>query len=455
MKLATIRSHWWPYTLFGRLTLILCVGLVAAHTLSFGLILYEKAQSSKAMMIYYLGKDVASSIAILERVPAAERASWLDKLARNRYYYVLGPGPQGKPYQSPLCKEIVEVVSAAIGHQYAINTTAKDDALQGPQLNLHLALVDGTPVTVVLSPPDMAISPWVPVILTIQLAILALFTWLAVRVAARPLAQLAHAADMLTPDMQTAPLPEDGPLEVARAAAAFNAMQRRISAYLAERVQILAAVSHDLQTPITRLRLRADMLDDEVQRDKMLGDLTAMQMLVEQGIAYARSQSQAQAPDEAPCRIDLDALLRSLVYDYQDAGQTVALDGQLGQPFTSRPQTLRRILSNLVDNALKFGREVEIQVKAAAGQVSIAVLDRGPGIPQDQLSAVLQPFYRIENSRNRETGGSGLGLAIVQQLIVSLGGRLTLSNRDGGGLMVSLLIPLQLGENRARAAYGE
>ena len=441
MKLAAIRSHWWPYSLFGRLTLILCVGLVAAHTLSFGLILYEKAQSSKAMMIYYLGKDVASSIAILERVPPAERASWLGKLERGRYYYVLGAGPQGRPSQSPLCREIAAVVSAAIGPQYAIKTTVMDNTLRGPQLNLHLALVDGTPVTVVLSPPDMVISPWVPVILTIQLAILALFTWLAVRVAARPLAQLAHAADMLTPDMQTAPLPEDGPLEVARAAAAFNAMQRRISAYLAERVQILAAVSHDLQTPITRMRLRADMLDDGTQRDKMQADLAAMQALVEQGIAYARSQNQAQTPDEASCRIDLDALLRSLVYDYQDAGQAVALHGQLGHPLISRPQTLQRILSNLVDNALKFGREVEIHVQPAASEVAISVLDRGPGIPQEQLSAVLQPFYRVENSRNRETGGSGLGLAIVQQLTIALGGTLALSNREGGGLTVSLLIP--------------
>jgi len=443
MNLDAIRARLWPRSLFGRLTLILFIGLIAAHTLSFGMILYDRMQSSKAMMIYYLGKDVASSIAILERVPAAERASWLDKLERSRYRYVLGPVAAGVPVHSSLATEAVDAITGALGKAYAITATTTESA-QAPQLDLHLTLADGTPVTVVLTPSTMTIALWIPVVLCAQLAILALFTWLAVRVAARPLAQLAHAADMLGPDMQTDPLQEDGPLEVARAATAFNAMQCRIRSYLAERVQILAAVSHDLQTPITRMRLRADMLDDGVQRDKMLADLAAMQSLVEQGIAYARSQSQAQAPDEASCRIDLDALLRSLVYDYQDAGQAVVLHGQLGHPLVSRPQTLRRIMSNLVDNALKFGWEVEIHIQpAAAGYVSISVLDRGPGIPQDQLGAVLQPFYRVENSRNRETGGSGLGLAIVQQLTMALGGTLALSNREGGGLRASLLIPVK------------
>ncbi|WP_061946602.1 ATP-binding protein [Collimonas pratensis] len=433
------RLPWWPRSLFGRLTLILCFGLIAAHGLSFGLILYERAQSGKTMMLYSLGKDVASSVAILERVPAAERATWLGKLERRNYHYVLGPVAEGAPVRLPLATEVIASIGAALDTSYTVTTTAVPAAGR-KQLDIHLRLADGTPLTIVLSPSAMPVSPWVPLIISVQLGMLTLFMWLAVRLATRPLAQLARAADLMTPDMKINPLPEDGPLEVARAAAAFNAMQRRIADFLNERMQILAAVSHDLQTPITRMRLRADLMDNSLQRDKMLGDLLAMQALVEEGIAYARN---AQGITEAPCRTDLDALLGSLVYDYIDAGHALRLSGQVNRPLMTRPHALRRIITNLVDNALKFGEDVEIQVAAAPlGQISIAVLDRGPGIRQSELHAVLQPFYRIENSRNRETGGAGLGLAIAQQLAVALGGVLKLSNRDGGGLQAQFSLPL-------------
>ena len=276
--------------------------------------------------------------------------------------------------------------------------------------------------------------------MTIQLAMLAVLTWIAVRLATRPLMKLAKAADALGPDVKGNELPEEGPQEVARAAAAFNSMQRRIADYLAERIHILAAVSHDLQTPITRMRLRVDLMDDSVQRDKLRSDLNAMQILVEQGIAYARS---AHDVAEKPCQTDLDALLGSLVCDYLDAGQTVCLIGRIGRPLVTRPHTLRRIIINLADNALKFGKEAEIMVKAEGhDHVYIAVRDRGPGIPGSELTAVLQPFYRIEGSRNRESGGTGLGLAIAQQLTVALGGTLALSNRKGGGLEVLLSLPV-------------
>jgi signal transduction histidine kinase len=229
-------------------------------------------------------------------------------------------------------------------------------------------------------------------------------------------------------------------LEVVRAAKAFNAMQRRIADQLAERMQILAAVSHDLQTPITRMRLRADLLDSAALRDKLHGDLNAMQALVEEGIAYARS---AQGITELPCRTDLYALLDSVVCDYVDAGQDIRLTGRFDRPLVTRPHAVRRVITNLVDNAIKFGRDVEIAIDAEpAERVSIAVRDRGPGILPTELKAVLHPFYRVENSRNRETGGTGLGLAIAQQLVAALGGTLTLLNRDGGGLEARFSLPI-------------
>jgi signal transduction histidine kinase len=260
-----------------------------------------------------------------------------------------------------------------------------------------------------------------------------------VRQATRPLAQLARAADALGRDGQGEALTEDGPLEVARAAVAFNSMKRRISHYLSERMQLLAAISHDLQTPITRMRLRADLMDEAPLRDKFIGDLKAMQSLVQEGIAYARD---GQGITEPLRLTDMNALLDSVVCDYSDAGSIVRLSGHCEKPFPTRPQTLRRIITNLVDNALKFGNEPELEfIREGEDRVAIVVRDKGPGIPASQMSAVLQPFYRIEGSRNRETGGTGLGLTIAQQLAHLLHGTLSMQNRSGGGLEVRVSLP--------------
>jgi signal transduction histidine kinase len=225
---------------------------------------------------------------------------------------------------------------------------------------------------------------------------------------------------------------------VARAAKAFNAMQERINLYMTERMQILAAISHDLQTPITRMRMRADMLDDAEQRMKLNRDLKEMESLVREGVDYART---LHGTAEPPRRIDPDALLDSLVCDYLDAGEKLGLHGKVGRTLVTRPQALRRVLGNLIDNALKFSDDVEVSVFAEPdGQATILVLDNGPGIPEAELEAVFQPFYRVEGSRNRSTGGTGLGLAIARQLAQAMNATLSLHNRSGGGLEARLKI---------------
>jgi signal transduction histidine kinase len=260
-----------------------------------------------------------------------------------------------------------------------------------------------------------------------------------VRLATRPLQQLAQAADQLGPTLKAERLPEHGPSEVARAAKAFNAMQDRIAHYMSERIQILAAISHDLQTPITRMRLRVDLLDDNPLHDKLQQDLREMEQLVKEGVAYART---LHGTAEQPCRVDADALFDSLVLDYVDAGQDVTLYGQVGATLVTRPQALRRILGNLIDNALKFAGAAEIQVSLQQnGDVTVSVLDRGPGIPAGQLEAAFEPFYRLEASRNRQTGGTGLGLAIARQLAAAIEASLTLHQRAGGGLEARLTLP--------------
>jgi signal transduction histidine kinase len=284
------------------------------------------------------------------------------------------------------------------------------------------------------------LSPWLPGVLLGQLALLIACTWLAVRIAIRPLARLANAVDTLDPNAHPVMLDEQGPIEVAHAARAFNAMQTRIAAYLKERMQLLAAISHDLQTPITRMKLRAEFMDDSVEKDKLWNDLGEMEHLVREGVAYARS---IHGSTEESRRTDLDAFLDSLVFDYQDMGKDVRLIGKSAAVIDTRPQALRRVLVNPTDNALKFAGAAEVWVEAHKDSLAITVMDRGPGIADAELAHVLQPFYRVENSRNRDTGGTGLGLAIAQQLAMALGGSLTLSNREGGGLCAVLRLPLR------------
>jgi signal transduction histidine kinase len=202
----------------------------------------------------------------------------------------------------------------------------------------------------------------------------------------------------------------------------------------------LAAISHDLQTPITRLRLRAEQVDDPALRDKLLADLQSMQALVEEGLAYARTAQAAQEPLQP---VDLNALLDGLVCDAVEAGHAAELVGELDRPLITRVQALRRLLLNLLDNALKFGGPGPVQVAIAPqpGMLHILVRDQGPGIPASELARVMRPFQRLEASRSRDTGGTGLGLAIAQQLAQALGGRLSLHNRPHGGLEARLELP--------------
>lgn len=425
-----------PRTLRWRLFLILFAGLAVAHALSFSLQLYERTMSAKATMYTTLENDVATSIALLDRLPPEERPQWLGLLARRTYRYELGPGLPGVPELSQRAAEVAQTINVAAGKRFPV--TVESIPGEREHLQAHVTLSDGSSVTIDMLPALMPLATWLPYVLLAQLFLLVLCTWLAVRLAIRPLLRLADAAEALDPNRKTERLDERGPAEVAYAAAAFNAMRDRIAQYLQERVRILAAISHDLQTPITRMKLRAEMAEDGPEKDKLVNDLSEIERLVREGVAYAKS---AQGDAEKPARIDLGAFVESIAFDYQDTGKAVTMSNTIGAVVVTRPHALRRILTNLIDNALKFAEAAEIQLeKAPDGKLRILILDRGPGIPADQLDAVLQPFYRLEQSRSRDTGGTGLGLAIAQQLAEAIGGTLRLSNRPGGGLIAEVTL---------------
>ncbi|KWT91911.1 MULTISPECIES: ATP-binding protein [unclassified Variovorax] len=425
-----------PRSLFARVTLIIVVGLAVAQLLTFAAIRYERGMALRELMMTGIERDIASSIAIMDRLPAAEREGWLDRLERRNYRFMLGGGVAGPQPASEQSQAFAAAIVNAL-HPFEVVKVAQ---ATGDDVRIEVRLGDGSPVVVDARRVGMPMSSWVVWVLLLQLAVLGICAWLAVRLVTRPLARLAAAADELGPDLKGQMLREEGPTEVAHAARAFNAMQRRIAGYMAERLEILAAISHDLQTPITRMRLRTEMMDDEKDQLKFRQDLDAMNALVREGVTYARTLHGATEP---PCRVDADALLESMVADYQDSGRQVRLEGRIGGPIVTRPNALRRIVMNLVDNALNFASDVRMQVRVEADRLVIAVIDNGPGIPPDQLEAVLKPFYRLEGSRNRSTGGTGLGLAIAHQLAIAMGAELSLHNRDEGGLEARVAMPLQ------------
>ncbi|WP_227460593.1 sensor histidine kinase [Cupriavidus pauculus] len=424
-----------PRTLRSRLFLILLTGLIVAHLMSFAVLFGERYVSARQVMLGTLETDVATSVAILDRLPAAERPQWLPRVNRSNYQYILGPGLRGVPEMTQRGKDIADRIMEATGGRFAV--TVESIPGDGKQVQAHLTLSDGSPLTIDVHPRMTPVAQWLPYVLVLQLLLLIVCCWFAVRQSIRPLVALADAADALNPNAKAAPLDEGGPTEVARAARAFNAMSERIAHFVAERVQILAAISHDLQTPITRMKLRAEMAEDSEEKRKMVNDLAEIQTLVQEGLAYARSTS---GEGEKASRIDLGSFVESLVYDYQDTGKNVTIEQNVGGAIVTRPHALRRILTNLVDNAIKFGGAAEVSVRRERDAVLIDVMDRGPGIPDDKLDAVLQPFVRLEGSRSRETGGTGLGLAIAHQLSVAIGGSLKLRNREGGGLAAEIRI---------------
>lgn len=302
---------------------------------------------------------------------------------------------------------------------------------------VELTLSDGTPMRLTLETPPVvrdrmaALDPLFVGLLVLAIAGLA---YLVARMASAPLQRLAAAADALGADLQRAPMPVSGPLEVRRAAQAFNAMQQRLQHHLAQRTQMLAAITHDLQTPLTRLRLRLENVDDVQLRERLVGDLAAMQALIKEGLELARSEHSR----EQPVPLELDSLLESLVEDAAEAGADITFDGGCGQVLRLRPMAMHRLFSNLVDNALKYGGSARVSACCSQGQVVVQVRDAGPGIPEDALESVLDPFVRLEDSRSRDTGGAGLGLAIARALAQGDGGQLRLRNLPGGGLEASV-----------------
>ena len=307
-------------------------------------------------------------------------------------------------------------------------------------LLIQVELDDGTWISIVQQVPEGLLNlPYKMLAsLLILIVIVSMLSLFVVHRITKPINSLATAADELGRDIQRPPLDEKGPQEVRRAAQAFNAMQSRLNQYIKDRSQLLAAISHDLRTPITRLRLRTELLKDTRLEKKFLSDLDDMQTMVDETLSYMRGQDNSEAIQ----KIDITALIESLVLDLRDTGHDIRFTQESRILFHGRPLALKRCLTNLLENAIRYGERATVYVDELETQLQIRIVDVGPGIPEEKLEQIFKPFFRLESSRNRSTGGVGLGLGIAREIARDNGGDIFLRNHDEGGLEAVLELPM-------------
>jgi signal transduction histidine kinase len=269
------------------------------------------------------------------------------------------------------------------------------------------------------------------------LTALAPLAWLFARALSRPIRRFSDAATRLGSDLNAPALARDGPAEMLAAIDSFNAMQAKLSRMHEERAQMIAAIAHDLRTPLTRLAFRLDDLPSPL-KEKVEGDIQEMKLMISAVLDFMRERSRGGRHE----RLDFRMLVESVVDDHSDVGHDVTLEAGKQVAVSGDPVSLRRMVVNIVDNALKYGQRARLKLRPDGRQIALDVDDDGPGIPEPLQNRVFEPFFRAESSRNRDTGGIGLGLAAVRSIVFDHGGSVTLHNRAGGGLRVSVVLPI-------------
>lgn len=450
----------WPRSVAARIAMILLAAMIATQIVGWALYHRDQSDAAVRLLTESLGQQIAAIVAVMDQTPPDRRAALVPALNNPTLWVSLSDSP---PEADPELLADDELLRAVRGHlgeggdrpikmwlldhwhesdevYRALGFVTPPDLMPSRRkLVMAVGLSDGSSMLFVAN-SDRPSWRWVwGTVLWLGLAIAVVFVvaaWAARRVTA-PLARFAEAADRLGVDVGAPPMPETGSTELRTATGAFNRMQARLRRLVEDRTQMLAAISHDLRTMLTRLRLRVEDIDDTEQRDKALADLDEMNAMLGATLAFARDD----AADEPRAHVDLAALAQSLCDDLADAGQPVSYEGPDHLVMAGRPTALRRALSNLIDNAVKYGGEATVCLADRGDGARITVADRGPGIPQESREAVFAPFTRLEGSRSRETGGTGLGLAVARSVARAHGGDITFADRPGGGLVARLSLP--------------
>lgn len=468
-----------PGSLFGRTLLVLGAGLLLAQVVTVLINILDRGSSVYSLASQQVAMRIAEAAKVLNRVPVSERAGVLEGLNGRDLRIVLSAGPivvpRGPEELDPYEHAFAAAVQRNLGAPWRTDveiTTRLRSVRPSPSdtravtpvgqwfgkhfyfllpdtftMVTQVRLQDSTTAVFYARVPQesfVRLASLVPRLLLTLLVFFAL-AGLVVRMLTLPLARLARAAATLGADPEGSPLKESGPREVRSVICAFNRMQSQVRGYLLERTRILGAISHDLKTPITRMRLRAEMLSDPALRTKFVRDLDEMEALVGSTLEFFRSLG--NEPRRQP--VDVRALIESLCEDWREGGLEAAAHGTALVPYSAHPQALRRCLNNLIENALRYGEQADVTIEDDGRTLRVSVRDRGPGIPAAEIERVFEPFFRLESSRNRVSGGAGLGLSIARNIARWHGGEVTLRNvPEGRGLVAELVLPRSPGVSK-------
>lgn len=456
-----------PRSLQGQAVVVLLVGLVASHAIGLLIYAWDRGETVASTEALDVNDRVFGVVSLLEKLPP----EWRDDIVRaantRTLAVFLSPAAatirdQSDGFADKIAQDLRDdlrgwdsgriVVALNQGVSFPrdrgpfgqfssgsspANATVRANRQQDV-VNISVRLDDGEWLNFVgIVPKATLLWPGAVMayVLTTAAGVLVLAVWFVRRVTA-PLTSFARAAEELGKNLRTDPLAETGPTEVRQASHALNEMQARLRRLVENRTQMLAAISHDLRTPLTLIRLRVEVLGGE-QAQHLIRALDELNSLIGSILEFA-----GETFEDEPARVvDLDALVGSLCDDLADAGARIEYASTGPLPYMCRRIALRRALSNLIDNAVKYGGQARIHLAASRATVTVAVDDDGPGIPDGELSQVFMPFYRLEQSRSRNTGGSGLGLSIAQAIVHGHGGVIQLQNREEGGLRAVILLP--------------
>ena len=440
-----------PRTLAGQTILVVAASLAALQIIAFSL--YYVTQRNQWVTV----SAAPGAIRILEAIDPRERpGAWQrSRAARALTISAQAPAPIGR--NSPeIAERAAELfhsagftpveVRVSLDEQHRRDRMPRilpgDQRSAQPRLQVQLSvkLQDGRWVTAYTRAPPVAQPVFERIVvqtLFLYGIVLIPLVWFTRRIAAPLHALTAATARVGTPD-GAAPVPEVGPDDIRRLASSFYAMQQRIRSMLEEKDHMLGAIGHDLRTPLTALRVRVETAAEGADRDRMVQTIDDMQKMLDDILSLARVGPEREAPQ----RVDLSALADAALDDFEDLGVPVERMDMPRAIVTVHPRAVRRALTNLVENAVKYGTRAHVSLRIEGGRAILAVADEGPGIPEDRIEEMLQPFTRIEGSRSRDTGGTGLGLAIVRAVASSEQGRLDLRNRPEGGLLAELSFPV-------------
>jgi signal transduction histidine kinase len=457
-----------PNSLFGQTLLVLVAGLMVSLAAGSWFYSVDRGEAVRAVGGYAAAQRITNLTRLVQETPREARERVVAALSDQSFRVLLSSRP---PAIASTDEDlaVAQAIKEFLVEQLALGPAREPRVavlrLDGPpfagwhpmgpgpmmhgfggfgmfrDLRVAIPLADGQWLSFATALPESGLTFSRQFLLSMAImaiVVLAVSVW-AVRRVTAPLASLSAAAERLGNDLNAPPMPEAGTVETQQASRAFNTMQARLRGLIENRTLMLAAISHDLRTPLTLLRLRAENVDNAAEREKMLGTIAEMEQMVAATLAFARDQAEAE-----PRRpTDLSALLASAVHDMSDAGFDAAMEPAPAVVRECQPGALKRALTNLLDNAVKYGKRARAAIRETPAAVEITIDDDGPGIPENELGRALQPFYRVEESRSRETGGVGLGLAIAASAVQAHGGELTLLNRPEGGLRARVSLPVK------------